>query len=102
MAEVLNTRDEKTHFELCEKMRLEEHKSGQVVFNFGDTGTYFYVILRGKVDVRVPQQITLEQDSATPEGLVSFLIMYYKDICWNQISWGEKVLKLLHDEMLRL
>ena len=54
MAEVLKTRDDKTHFELCEKMRLEEYKSGKVVFNFGDSGTYFYVILRGKVDVRVP------------------------------------------------
>ena len=92
LKDVLKTKDEKSSFELCEKLRLEEYKAGQTVFNYGDPGSYFYVILSGSVEVRVPNPIILEQDSATPEGLISFIIMYFYDICWNLIPRGEQAL----------
>jgi hypothetical protein len=82
-------------------LRLEEHTAGSVIFNFGDPGSYFYVVIEGSVDVRVPNQVGLEEDSATPEGLISFIIMYFSDIFWQQIPRGESVLQLLYEEIRR-
>jgi CRP-like cAMP-binding protein len=56
-AEIAKSRDEKTQYELCDKLRLEEHSADAVIFNFGDPGSYFYVIIEGSVDVRVPNQV---------------------------------------------
>ena len=70
-------RDEKTYLELCMRLRLEEHGPDSIVFNYGEVGSHFYVIIEGKIDVRVPCPVELEEDSATPEGLISFIIMYF-------------------------
>jgi hypothetical protein len=43
----------------------------------------------------------LEEDSATPEGLISFIIIYFHDIFWKQIPKGNTVLQLLYSEIRR-
>ena len=88
---IKKTRDEKTYFDLCEKLGLEEHDKGSIVFNDGDIGKYFYVILSGAVEVRVSGPVQLEQDSATPEGLISFIILYFEDINWKEIVNGSMI-----------
>ena len=35
-------------------MQFEEHPCGEVLFNFGDEGDLFYVILKGQVSVEIP------------------------------------------------
>ena len=40
------------------------------------------------VDVRIPAMIELEAESATPEGLLSFLIVYFDDIYWKGLFGG--------------
>ena len=87
--------------ELCQKLKLEEHAAGSVVFNYGDPGTNFYCVLSGSVDVRVPCPVELEEDSATPEGVISFIIVHFKDIYWKDIERGSAVLHLFYNELTR-
>ena len=95
------SRDDKSYYELCEKLRLEEHKKDSVVFHYGDPGSTFYVVLEGSVEVRVPVPIILERDSATPEGLISFIIMYFHFIHWKELHRGRQVLHLFYNELRR-
>ena len=48
------------------------------------------------VDVRIPAMIELEAESATPEGLLSFLIVYFDDIYWKGLFGGTDALQLIH------
>ena len=93
--------DEKTYHDLCQKLRLEEHASSSVVFHYGDQGKYFYIILDGAVEIRIPKPVELEEDSATPEGLISFIIMYFEDIHWREMEKGPSVLQLFYSELTR-
>ena len=42
------------HYECCKVMTLEEYSEDDVVFKFGENGEKFYIILSGRVSVRVP------------------------------------------------
>ena len=95
-------RDEKTYLELCMRLRLEEHGPDSIVFNYGEVGSHFYVIIEGKIDVRVPCPVELEEDSATPEGLISFIIMYFNQIYWKGVKRGSKALHMIYTELTRL
>ena len=87
----MKERDEKTCYELCERLRLEQYSEGAVVFNYGDTGQLFYIVVEGEVDVRVPSPVLLEELSATPEGLISFILLYFKDIYWDRLYYGSRI-----------
>lgn len=97
-ATVKEERDEKSYYELCERLRIEEHEAGEAVFNYGDTGSQFYIIIEGSVEVKVPSVVILEQDSATPEGLISFLIIYFDEIYWQEVPMSKHVLGALYSE----
>ena len=101
ISHLLKDRDEKTLNEFCQKLRLEEHQTSSVVFHYGDPGSNFYCILSGSVNVRIPSLVELEEDSATPEGLISFIVMYFKDIYWKEIENCSFVLHLLYNELTR-
>jgi CRP-like cAMP-binding protein len=36
-------------------MKLEVFDAGDVIFNHGDSGNKFYIILKGKVSVSIPR-----------------------------------------------
>ena len=42
------------HRECCGVMVLEEYSGGDVIFNFGDKGDKFYIILSGSVAIKIP------------------------------------------------
>lgn len=42
------------HFLCCQNMHYEFIEAGKFVFNFGDKGTKFYIILRGRIAVHIP------------------------------------------------
>jgi len=48
--------DDKIHQLCCKVMTLEKCNKGQVVFDFGDSGDKFYIILKGKVSVMIPSK----------------------------------------------
>ena len=54
------------------------------------------------VDVRIPAMIELEAESATPEGLLSFLIVYIDDIYWKGLFGGIDAFQLIQAELTRL
>lgn len=41
---------------LCENMRFRHYKAGETIFEFGDYGDQFFIILKGTVSVLVPKQ----------------------------------------------
>jgi CRP-like cAMP-binding protein len=43
-------------------LRIEECKAGRKVFNYGDYGQLFYIIIEGEVEVRTPAPVELEND----------------------------------------
>lgn len=47
--------DEETYLELLKKLRYEYGKKNRKIFNYGDMGRKFYIILNGEVSVLVPQ-----------------------------------------------
>ena len=54
------------HRECCKVMNLEEYKSEDIIFNFGDKGDKFYIILSGSVSLRIPskKKIKISKDIA--------------------------------------
>jgi CRP-like cAMP-binding protein len=70
---------------LFQSLKVDEQAKGSFVFNYGDEGSTFYIILSGEVQIRVPTPVELEGDSATPEGLLVFLVTYFEIICWDKI-----------------
>jgi len=41
-------------------MKLEEFKKGEIIFNFGEIGTKFYLTVKGSVKVLVPTTMVFE------------------------------------------
>ena len=44
------------HRHCCKAMNLEEYSTDDIIFNFGDKGEKFYIILSGSVSVKVPSK----------------------------------------------
>lgn len=63
------------------KLLLVTKAKNDVVFNFGDFGKEFYVILNGRVAVRVPTQIVFK---GTNKELVKFLTNNLDEILWRK------------------
>ena len=53
---------------LCQELQYEYFMKGECVFKYGDHGTKFYIILKGKVEIMVPdvekRQRMLQQQMA--------------------------------------
>ena len=44
------------HRECCKVMNLEEYSNEDIIFNFGDKGDKFYIILSGSVSIKIPSK----------------------------------------------
>ena len=40
-------------------------------------------MIKGEVEIQISDVIELEKDSATPEGLLTFIILYFYEINWK-------------------
>jgi hypothetical protein len=69
-------------------LRMAEHKAGETVFNFGDRGQLFYIIIEGEVEIRTPCLVELENEQVTPMGVLAFCINHLEDIFWDRIQSG--------------
>lgn len=49
--------------------------------------------------MKVPSPVTLQEDSATPEGLISFIILYFNDIHWESLYFGQRIVDLIYTEL---
>lgn len=59
------------------------------MFDYGDVGELFYIIIEGEVIIKVPSPHVLEDDFFSPEGLLVFLVEYFRDIIWRQMKCGD-------------
>ena len=78
-AEIL---EEQTFLSIFKNLALHEVGKGENVFNYGDEGNLFYIIIEGKVTIHIPAPEELTQDKCSPEGLITFLIENYENINW--------------------
>lgn len=69
------------------------------MFHYGDEGNHFYILIEGEVEVRVPLPTQLEDEDATPEGLLLFLIRNYEDIYWKLIDRRISIIQILNNEL---
>lgn len=69
------------------------------IFNYGDIGDLFYIIMEGEVIIKTPSPVDLEGSHAEPLGFIAFLLGYYKDIQWKSFPNRDKVQDLLHKEL---
>ena len=81
---------------------MQECEAGEAVFRYGDRGVQFYIIVDGEVEVRTPSPVELDEESATPEGLLSFIVSFYNDIYWDKVSQGDRVQQMFFKELQRL
>ena len=84
--------------ELLRNLRIVEVQANEFVFRYGQLGCIFYIILAGKVSIFTPSPIELEDESATPEGLISFIVHYFYDIHWDSFKNGDVAKKELLNE----
>lgn len=81
--------EEKTINYLYRNLHLLKFKENQTVFDYGDVGELFYIIIEGEVIIKVPSPHVLEDDFFSPEGLLVFLVEYFRDIIWRQMKCGD-------------
>lgn len=91
--------EEKTIQYLYRNLRFCELKPRQQVFQYGDEGELFYIVMEGEVVIKTPAPDTLEDDQCTPEGLLIFLIEYFHEIQWKLLRDGERVRNLFVKEL---
>ena len=48
--------DEKELIKLSTQMGLSHHGKGNIFFKYGDIGDHFYIIIKGKVKVLLPNE----------------------------------------------
>ena len=58
-------------------MRFTELEAGAKVFEYGDKGEQFYIIMEGEVNIQTPAPSMLEDDACSPEGFLIFTIEYF-------------------------
>ena len=50
----------------------------EILFNYGDRGEKFYVILAGEIDISTPSPTELTEENAKPTGILSFFVHFYE------------------------
>ena len=86
---------------MFQNLRYAEFEAESNVFDYGDEGELFYIIMEGEVKIKIPAPDILEDDQCSPEGFLIFLIEYWSDIYWSKLRLGleirEMLIKLLND-----
>ena len=82
-------------------LQYEEKQINDVIFKYGDRGAKFYIIITGQVEVFTPMTVDLENEAATPYGILAFIVCYFRDIYWQKINFGDKIRRLFQEELSR-
>ncbi|CAI2365910.1 unnamed protein product [Moneuplotes crassus] len=76
---------EETVLKCFRAMKYVQHAKNDILFKQGDEGYYFYIILKGKVGVKI---MLTKENQSTQEQYHQFLLKNYKDICWDKTENG--------------
>ena len=77
---------------------LEMDKGGYV-FEYGDRGQRFYIILSGCVEIIVPEGIKLMKNESEPDGILDFVIQNHDSIYWEGIQGGIRMREKFYQEV---
>ena len=91
--------ENKTIMYLYRNMRYEEFGPSDIVFNYGDQGDLFYIIMEGEVIVKTPAPEVIEDDQATPEAFIIYIIEYFQEIYWEKLPEGNYLRDLFLKEL---
>ena len=58
------------------------------MFQYGQRGDNFYVIIEGEVDVLIPSPVELKGKMSSPAGILTFLIQSFEQIAWDRLEGG--------------
>ena len=101
------TEEKKTdyiHREACKYFRIQIFHRGEIVINFGEIGEEFFVILKGKVGVYVPNKIVKTQNRYTEKELRKMFTKKFIDFDDEPIDYevekSEDAIKTLFEEQL--
>ena len=89
--------DSKTINYLYRNLRLVEYEGKETVFNYGDKGDFYYILLTGEVVVKTPSPFVLQDSQFTPIALLTFLINFFEDVMWKTVHNGDYIRDLLID-----
>ena len=70
-------------------MLFLEMNAGEVVFNYGDVGDQFYIIIEGEISIMTPFPEVLEGEQVSPYPILIYFLTFFKNIDWNFISCGK-------------
>ena len=74
--------DQNTYETLLRKLRYENGKKDRKIFNYGDMGRKFYIILSGGVQVLVPKTISSEEAPEETSKKTEFVLV-------NELNTGD-------------
>ena len=80
-------------------MRFVELQAGETVFEYGDVGELFYVIIEGTVAIQTPSYITLEDEQVTAQGFLIYILEHFRDIKWDSMRDGDSIRNLIIQEL---
>ena len=75
---------------------------GEILFEYGEEGQHFYVIIEGEVSVKTPAPEELDEDQATPLGFLVYMIEYFHDIHWAHFANGTYMKKFMIEQLKEL
>ena len=87
---------------MYQHLRFKDSKAGDILFEYGDRGEDFYIILEGEVELKTPAPVELTGKKATPTGILSFFVNCFEDILWSSLDRGEQLKQMLVDEITAL
>lgn len=71
-------------------------RQNDLVFNYGDEGSWFYIVIQGWVGVKVPNMMNLEM---TPPKLIKFLNDNRKDVILERSHFHIDISKNKNDDL---
>lgn len=77
------------HRECCKVMNIEKYASDEFIFNFGDKGDKFYIILSGSVSVKIPSKKKIFVSKAVVNKIENILDSDSQKSCESENSFDE-------------
>lgn len=80
---------------MFQNLRYTELDAFENVFDYGDDGELFYIIMEGEVKIKIPAPDELEEEQCTPEGVLIFVVEYFGDIHWANMRHGLEIRNMI-------
>lgn len=80
-------------------MELLEITKGKALFNYGDRGEKFYILIAGSVRLSTPSPVELSDKKCSAAGILSFFVNFHDEIVWESFDRGNQLKYTFYDEV---